>query len=113
MMQVNSRSKAAAGPRPSDRTPGCQLRPKRSSEVGGIHLCFEVDDVHASAERLRAMGVEMLEGPNLVEEGPLAGFNWIYFRAPWGLLLEVASFDKLGYEKTTQHRLWRARDSAA
>jgi catechol 2,3-dioxygenase-like lactoylglutathione lyase family enzyme len=86
--------------------------PKRSSEVGGIHLCFEVDDVHASADRLRAMGVEMLDGPNLVEDGPLAGFNWIYFRAPWGLLLEVASFDKLGYEKTTQHRLWRARDTA-
>jgi catechol 2,3-dioxygenase-like lactoylglutathione lyase family enzyme len=83
--------------------------PKRSSEVGGMHLCFEVDDVFASAARLRAQGVEMLEGPNKVEAGPLAGFNWIYFRAPWGLLLEVASFDKLGYEKDSPHRLWRAK----
>jgi catechol 2,3-dioxygenase-like lactoylglutathione lyase family enzyme len=87
--------------------------PKRSSEVGGMHLCFEVDDVRASAERLRALGVDMLDGPNLVEDGPLAGFNWIYFRAPWGLILEVASFDKLGYEKTSPHRLWRSKDSAA
>ena len=83
--------------------------PKRSSEVGGMHMCFEVDDVFASADRLRAHGVEMLEGPNKVEAGPLAGFNWIYFRSPWGLLLEVASFDKLGYEENSPHRLWRAK----
>lgn len=82
---------------------------RRSSEVGGMHLCFEVDDVFASAERMRAMGIEMLDGPNKVEAGPLAGFNWIYFRAPWGQILEIASFDKLGYEENSPHRLWRAK----
>ncbi len=82
---------------------------KRPSEVGGTHICFEVQDVFASAERLRAQGVEMLQGPNKVEDGPLAGFNWIYLRAPWGQVLEIASFDKLGYEKDTKHRLWRSR----
>lgn len=81
---------------------------KRPSEVGGTHICFEVEDVVASAARLKAQGIEMLDGPNLVEEGPLAGFNWVYFRAPWGQILEIASFDKLGYEKETSHRLWRA-----
>lgn len=86
---------------------------KRSSEVGGMHLCFEVEDVFASAERLRAQGVEMLDGPNRVEDGPLAGFDWIYFRAPWGQILEIASFDKLGYEKTSPHRLWRAKPEGA
>lgn len=83
--------------------------PKRSSEIGGMHLCFEVEDVVASAERLRAQGVEMLDGPNLVEDGPLRGFNWVYFRAPWGLMLEIASFDRLGYEAHSSQRLWRAR----
>lgn len=82
---------------------------KRASEVGGMHLCFEVEDVFASAERLRELGVEMLEGPNSVDAGPLAGFNWIYFRAPWGQILEIASFDKLGYEDNSPHRLWRAK----
>jgi catechol 2,3-dioxygenase-like lactoylglutathione lyase family enzyme len=81
---------------------------RRNSQIGGTHICFEVDDVFASAKRLKAMGVELLEGPNMVEEGPLAGFNWIYFMTPWGQCLEVASFDKLGYEKDTPHRLWRA-----
>jgi catechol 2,3-dioxygenase-like lactoylglutathione lyase family enzyme len=82
---------------------------KRSSEVGGSHICFEVDDVLASAERLKAQGVEMLDGPNTVEAGPLAGFSWIYFRTPWGQILEIASFDKLGYEDDTSQRLWRAK----
>ncbi|MGO6732767.1 VOC family protein, partial [Rhizobium ruizarguesonis] len=84
-------------------------RPKRLSEVGGMHLCFEVDDVHACAERLRAQGVDMLDGPNLVESGPLRGFNWIYFRPPWGLMLEAASFNRLGYESNSSHRLWSAK----
>ncbi|NEI21752.1 hypothetical protein GUK30_20280 [Rhizobium leguminosarum] len=84
-------------------------RPKRLSEVGGMHLCFEVDDVHACAERLRAQGVDMLDGPNLVESGPLRGFNWIYFRSPWGLMLEAASFNRLGYESNSSHRLWSAK----
>jgi catechol 2,3-dioxygenase-like lactoylglutathione lyase family enzyme len=82
---------------------------KRTSEVGGMHLCFEVEDVFASAERLRAQGVEMLDGPNVVEDGPLAGFKWIYFKSPWGQVLEIASFDGLGYEAATSERLWRAK----
>ena len=79
------------------------------SEVGGTHLCFEVDDVFASAERLRAKGIELLDGPNTIEEGPLAGFDWIYLNAPWGQSLEIASFSSLGYEKSTPQRLWRAK----
>ena len=83
---------------------------RRSSEIGGMHLCFEVDDVFAAVERLRAEGVEMLDGPTLVDSGPLKGFHWIYFRTPWSMMLEVASFDRLGYEENTPHRLWRAKD---
>ncbi|NBE06961.1 VOC family protein [Paragemmobacter ruber] len=84
-------------------------RPRRNSEIGGTHLCFEVEDVFASVERLRAEGVEFLDGPNTVTEGPLAGFNWIYFNAPWGQSLEIASFTSLGYEKDTGERIWRAK----
>jgi catechol 2,3-dioxygenase-like lactoylglutathione lyase family enzyme len=87
-------------------------RPPRVSEVGGMHLCFEVEDVFASAERLKARGIALLDGPNTVTEGPLAGFSWIYFSSPWGQMLEVASFDKLGYENDTPHRAWRAKPSA-
>ena len=63
--------------------------------------------VNEKALQMRAQGIDMLDGPNLVESGPLAGFNWIYFLAPWGLILEVASFAELGYERNSPHRLWR------
>jgi catechol 2,3-dioxygenase-like lactoylglutathione lyase family enzyme len=82
---------------------------KRPSEIGGSHICFEVEDVFASAKQLEAMGVDMLDGPNVVDAGPLAGFKWVYFRAPWGQILEIASFDKLGYEKDAPQKLWRAK----
>ena len=84
-------------------------RPRRNSEIGGTHLCFEVEDVFASAERLTAQGIELLEGPNTVTEGPLAGFSWVYFNSPWGQSLEIASFASLGYEKDTTERIWRAK----
>lgn len=84
-------------------------RPRRNSEIGGTHLCFEVEDVFASAARLRTQGIDLLEGPNTVTEGPLAGFSWIYFSAPWGQSLEIASFSSLGYEKDTADRIWRAK----
>ena len=86
-------------------------RPRRVSEVGGMHLCFEVEDIFAAAERLRAQGIECLEGPNTVTEGSLAGFNWIYFNTPWGQALELTSFTSLGYETQTPQRLWRAKPS--
>ena len=88
-----------------------KARPRRNSEIGGTHLCFEVDDVFASAKRLKDLGIEMLEGPNRVEDGPLKGFDWIYFMSPWGLCLEIASFSSLGYETETPERLWRAKSS--
>jgi catechol 2,3-dioxygenase-like lactoylglutathione lyase family enzyme len=84
-------------------------RPPRVSEVGGMHLCFEVEDVFASAARLKAQGIPLLEGPTTITEGPLAGFNWIYFASPWGQMLEIASFDKLGFEKTSPNKAWRAK----
>ena len=84
-------------------------RPKRNSEIGGTHICFEVEDVFASAERLKAQGIELLEGPNTVTEGPLAGLSWIYFNTPWGQSLEIVSFTSLGYEKDTAERIWRAK----
>jgi hypothetical protein len=55
------------------------------------------------------MGVEMLDGPDVVDAGRFDGFKWACFRAPWGQILEIASFDELGYENDTPHRLWWAR----
>ena len=84
-----------------------QTSMKRNSEVGGFHLAFQVDDVAAATARLRAAGVEVLDGPTRIPSGPLEGLDWIYLRAPWGLSLELVSWDgALGYEREGGPKMW-------
>lgn len=80
---------------------------KHNGEVGAMHIAFEVDDCRAVAERLRARGVDLLDGPTLIEGGPMDGLVWIYLRAPWGQYLEIVSQDRpLGYEAAGGPALW-------
>jgi catechol 2,3-dioxygenase-like lactoylglutathione lyase family enzyme len=80
---------------------------KRNSEVGGWHFAFQVDDAVAAAERLRKRGVEVLEGPNYVDSGPLERLTLVYLRAPWGQFLELVSMSgPLGYQRNGGPKLW-------
>jgi catechol 2,3-dioxygenase-like lactoylglutathione lyase family enzyme len=80
---------------------------KRNSQPGGFHLAFEVDDCEATAARLRAGGVEVLDGPNRVESGPMEGLTWCYLKAPWGLFLEIVSLSEpLAYERESGPKQW-------
>jgi len=80
---------------------------KRNSEVGGFHLAFQVDDIDAATERLRSAGIDVLDGPTLIESGPMKGLNWVYLRSPWGLFLELVSWQgSLGYERDGGHKMW-------
>ena len=72
---------------------------KHNGEVGAMHIAFEVEDAYQAADRMRAAGVDLLEGPTLIEGGPMDGLVWLYLRAPWGQYLEVLSAKgPLGYE---------------
>ncbi|WP_032831691.1 VOC family protein [Pseudomonas sp. GM78] len=80
---------------------------KRNSEVGGFHLGFQVDDAVAAADRLREKGVDVLEGPTLIDAGPMKGLTWVYLRTPWGQFLELVSRSgPLGYEQDGGPTLW-------
>lgn len=80
---------------------------KRNSQSGGFHMAFEVEDAVKSADRLREGGVDVLEGPTFIEEGPMAGLTWVYLRAPWGQFLELVSMDgPLGYEAEGGPKAW-------
>jgi len=73
---------------------------KHNGETGAMHIAFEVDDAYETAERMKAAGVDVLEGPTLIEGGPMDGLVWLYLRAPWGQYLEIVSASgSLGYEK--------------
>ncbi|MGH2939132.1 MAG: VOC family protein [Solirubrobacterales bacterium] len=56
---------------------------------GAAHVCFQVEDVEAKKAELEAAGVEFLSDVNVVDEGVLAGWRWVYFRDPFGIVLEL------------------------
>jgi catechol 2,3-dioxygenase-like lactoylglutathione lyase family enzyme len=62
-----------------------------NADIGSCHLAFQVDDLPAAVDHLRANGVEIQGEPKLVDEGPRAGATWVYFRAPWGSQLELVT----------------------
>lgn len=65
--------------------------PPRNSDVGGHHVALYVEDLDAAVAHLRAAGIEVLGDP-VRSSGPSEGQRWIYFRAPWGLQLELVSY---------------------
>lgn len=64
-------------------------QPVQVNVYGAAHLAFRVDDIEAKKAELEAAGVEFLSDPNVVDEGVLAGWRWVYFRDPFGIVLEL------------------------
>ena len=64
-------------------------RPVPANATGAAHLAFHVENVEAKKAELEAAGVEFLSEVNVVDEGVLAGWRWVYFRDPFGILLEL------------------------
>ena len=61
--------------------------------LGSMHVAFQVDDVHEKIKELEARGVEFLSPPNIVDEGPLTGWRWVYFNDPDGVTLELVEYN--------------------
>jgi catechol 2,3-dioxygenase-like lactoylglutathione lyase family enzyme len=57
--------------------------------IGAAHLAFHVEDIEAKKAELEAAGVEFLHDVNVVDDGVLAGWRWVYFRDPFGIVLEL------------------------
>jgi catechol 2,3-dioxygenase-like lactoylglutathione lyase family enzyme len=79
------------------RTPPSETaKPLRSNNVGASHIAFQVDDIEAKKAELEARGIEFFSDVNVVDEGVLAGWRWVYFADPDGYpleLVEVAYYD--------------------
>ena len=56
---------------------------------GPGHVAFEVDDIQAEYRRMSELGVHFNTAPNFIEEGPLSGWKWVYFKDPEGTVLEL------------------------
>jgi catechol 2,3-dioxygenase-like lactoylglutathione lyase family enzyme len=63
--------------------------PLLSNNVGASHVAFLVDDVEAKMAELEAKGITFFSPVNVVDEGVLAGWRWVYFADPDGYPLEL------------------------
>jgi catechol 2,3-dioxygenase-like lactoylglutathione lyase family enzyme len=77
--------------------PSTTARPLKSNDRGASHVAFLVDDIEAKKAELEAKGIEFFSPVNVVDEGVLAGWRWVYFSDPDGYpleLVEVAYYDE-------------------
>ncbi len=63
--------------------------PLSSHNDGASHVGFLVDDIHAKKAELEAKGIAFFSDVNVVDDGVLAGWRWVYFADPDGYPLEL------------------------
>jgi catechol 2,3-dioxygenase-like lactoylglutathione lyase family enzyme len=63
--------------------------PLPSNSLGASHVAFLVDDIEAAKTQLESKGVEFFSSVNVVDDGVLAGWRWVYFSDPDGYSLEL------------------------
>ena len=90
-------------------------QPPPNNNLGAAHVCFKVADVRATKAELEAQGVRFYTDVNVVDDGPLAGWRWVYFSDPDGLaleLVEIAYYDQAARHLAAEEYL-RVRPSRA
>ena len=63
--------------------------------VGAMHVAFRVDDAEAKMKELHAEEVEFMSSLNVETEGDFAGWKWVYFKDPDGIILELIEYSHL------------------
>ena len=69
--------------------PSETAKPLASNNMGASHIAFLVDDIHAQKAELEAKGVKFFSDVNVLDEGVLAGWRFVYFSDPDGYPLEL------------------------
>ncbi len=82
----------------------------RNSDHGGWHLAFYVEDMEKASVALRQHRCDIQSGPVTMTEGPSAGLEWLYFKAPWGQQLELVSYPGgIAAYREMRRDIWRPR----
>ena len=63
--------------------------PLKSNNRGASHVAFLVEDIESKKAELEAKGIEFYGPVNVVDDGVLAGWRWVYFDDPDGYPLEL------------------------
>jgi len=62
---------------------------RSNADVGSAHVCIHVPDLQAAYDDLLGKGIEFLAPPLNIDEGPLEGCAFVYFKDPNGVTLEL------------------------
>jgi len=63
---------------------------RSNADVGSTHVCIEVPDLQQAYDDLVAKGIAFLAPPLHIDDGPLAGGAFVYFKDPNGVTLELS-----------------------
>ncbi len=85
----SSASAAAWSSCSATTTTGRRRFDRSNADVGSAHVCIDVPDLQAAYEDLQAKGVEFLAPPLHIDDGPLEGCAFVYFKDPNGVTLEL------------------------
>ncbi|WP_417564104.1 VOC family protein [Microbacterium sp.] len=69
--------------------PGDNQSVPPQNRLGSMHVAFRVDDIAQTMRVLGAKGITFLSDANVVDEGTLAGWRWVYFHDPDGITIEL------------------------
>jgi catechol 2,3-dioxygenase-like lactoylglutathione lyase family enzyme len=75
--------------------------PLPQNALGAQHIAFHVDDIAATKAVLEQQGAAFLGDVNVVDEGVLAGWRWVYFTDPDGNALELV---QVAYTRPEERR---------
>lgn len=70
---------------------------RSNADVGSAHVCIDVPDLRAAYEDLRSKGVDFLAPPLHIDDGPLEGCSFVYFKDPDGVTLELFETSSAGH----------------
>jgi len=76
-------------------------KPLTSNNRGASHVAFLVEDIEAKKAELESKGIEFFSQVNVVDDGVLAGWRWVYFSDPDGYPLELV---EVAYYKAEERR---------
>lgn len=69
------------------------------NHIGACHVALAVPDISATVARLEAGHVPFNSGINDIDEGPLAGWRWVYFHDPDRHTLELVEVRYVNQER--------------
>lgn len=85
--------------------PDQEKKMPKNSDWAGRHIAFYVDDIKEAVSYLKDNKIEVLGEPTVMTEGASAGESWVYFLSPWGMQLELVSYNNgKAYEKSKDIR---------